>query len=158
MVIAERSKAHLIVVRSSEFTATCQCEDHWRHKEYDQSVEEFKTRKVRSRDVRVVGYDTRYGSVVVNVQTVDKRGRREYQVYLGRGDGDSWCCKHIIASLRSRALMPQYKNKTVVFSQEIARRLQRMYAGRLVKSGRQPDVLVTRVNNSFVVGWWRVDN
>jgi hypothetical protein len=154
-MVTVAEKPRLKVVRQSEFIATCDCEDFWRHREYEQPREEFLGRKARSRDVKVVGYEVRYGSVVVKLETQDRRGRRPHEVMLGRGDGDPYVCKHVISALRSKALMPEYRNKTVVLSEDAARNLARMYVGRLLKRGRRPEVVLTTVNNVYVVGWWK---
>ncbi len=148
-----RPKGSLRVVRQSEFLASCDCEDFWRSKDHDQERRDFASRKARSRGIRVVSVEARYGMVAVRVETADKRGARAHEVMLGRGDGDGCVCKHIIRALRSSALMPDRRNKTVVFSEDAARNLARMYAGRMVKMGRMPDAIVTSVNNVYVVGW-----
>ena len=156
MVMTEE-KPVLKVVRQSDFIASCSCEDFFRHKDYEQTQEEFLGRKGRSKGLRVVGFDVRYGAVVVATETRDKRGCRQSEVMLSRGDGDPFVCKHIVRALRTKALMPEYLFKTVVFSEKAARNLARLYAGKLRKRGRQPDVVVTACNNAHVVGWRRVN-
>lgn len=155
MVVETKPSPSLRVVKQSEFVASCDCEDFYRHRDFEHTRADFLTRKRNARLVRATDYEIRYGSVVVKVETRDRRGRRRHEVFLGRGDGDPWVCKHVICALRSRAMMPDYRHKTVVLSEVVARSLARMYAGKLVKRSREPDVVVTSVNGVWVVGWWR---
>lgn len=153
MVTTTEARPQVQVVQQSEFIASCSCEDFWRRKDWEQSPSEFRSRKTKSGALKVEGVDVVHGAVMIHVQTEDRRGVRRNQVMLSRGDGELAVCKHIIRALRSRAIMPDMRFKTVVVSEDNARRLARMYRGRLQKHGQPDEVTITTVNNVWIVGW-----
>ncbi len=130
------------VVKASEFEASCDCDDFMRHSDREQTQAEFEQRAERSKQVNVGSIAARYGTVVVQTLTVDRRGSRLHEVILSRGDGFPWVCKHIIRAVQTIALMPDRGSKAVMFDHQEAKTFAQKVGG-----------LVATVNGASVVGW-----
>lgn len=134
----------MVTVAVSEFTASCECEDFWRHQDQVPSVDEFQGRQQRSIFVQVNKLEAKYGSVLAEVLTQDKKSIRKYAVWLSRGETGTWLCKHILKVLQTQALMPDRKFKAVFWSEVGA--LLDLY----------PEAILTTVNGALVVGYGQV--
>ena len=143
MTIHQGDRPTVQVVESSVFEATCDCEDYEWHRDYDQSDEELKSRKLNANKVEVTDIKPMYGTVVACTRTSDSKSSRPHEVILSRGGGIGWVCKHIIATLRTKALMPNSGSKELFLDEGDAR----------VFAARRSDSIVTSCNSVWVVGY-----
>ncbi len=126
---------------ASDFIATCGCEDWLYHKDYPQSYQEFMKRSISSVDLSIIEVGLNHGVVQVVTETNDSLGRRRYRVLISRGDGDSWMCKHLIAAVQTKALMPNRRFKRVFFTEQDAREFAKAIDCSIVTSVNQVSVV-----------------